>query len=568
MIVQLKRSGELNNLYGVTSDEDQSILVIIYGNISGLISDELRIKKISNQEATQIIKDSILNKNKSTDMAVFSKFIGEFSIVVIVDNFFKFFVTDMSCYSELYLHYSKEYISLSDDFWELASVIDEDLTIDKDQQIFLKNRRCEFKKSYFKEIERSCPGSIHFLKKGKIHSKTFYTTFPHHIDANYLNFCKLFEEVVKFHINSNNILAYSGGIDSTAILASLMKFEDLDLTLSTIKYGSPFNNSKRNFEALMGENIGEFLGVNYEVNDFNFNSKSNILNLPRVIKEMPFSPHLTLNYEPIFKNIDSLSCKNLSVWTGQNADAIINLGNSSAIQINEPKSYLNWVGRCFLIKEYQNKFKKDGAVIFPRLIDSILKIINQNISSQYYPPESENSYLLNIISSDFKYPYSLNNSYDDESKSIMASINYSNIKDALIQAKILTYLCGGDSKCWLTLNNISNTSNVMPFSNPLMIHFFRNYSLNFSDMFFAKKFLYKYVKDNFKDFFKIKNITQKKILKNDIVGDSWDSALFFNNDVIDIRKYDGNNYNELIGKSWFNFIIDEVKSSGIKVNEE
>lgn len=259
--------------------------------------------------------------------------------------------TDPNCRRDLYFTETEEFIAFSNSLAVLEELPGLDLVIDQislAHSLSIYGNRPPKKNSYYKNIKRLGFRQCIVIENQRLNIingelEIFKTSNPiseRHFLSKYSQ--TFLEALEKRSSNSQNIIYFSSGWDSTAIAAGLVKLkgkENVKCVIGEMKY-SKSSQIINKFEIERAVKICDYLGISLDVIKFDYsdqlpNNFDEILNFLKVNQ----LPSLTaINHFLLAEYTKKIAQDNHSVFAGEMSDGAHNLGFAQYTSIFHPNS--------------------------------------------------------------------------------------------------------------------------------------------------------------------------------------------------------------------------------------
>lgn len=386
----------------------------------------------------------------------------------------------------LYFTFFKNEIYFSKNFFEIARfVLDESSKIEFDENVinfFNLKGYAPLDSTIFNNILKLpnlCSLNI------CLNSLEYYYTIDEISNSNSSRFD---EEIIvtsiqkSFKENVDNIILFSGGLDSTLLLLLSMKYlnkKNIKLVTGRIT-GLDFEPNKIDIET--SKKISQIFDLPLEVIDLNINNVKYV-DIEEIIIKQPNNAHFSVVFQEISRHIQTFDN---SVISGQQADSILNFGSTSFFKIS--RRGVQGLGELFRRFIYLYN-KKTGKLLFNLLNRNL--IIGEKVSQ------------LSIILGYKKLPYIKDRDVFKKSHSaLMLFLDKFNNSDRLkiLNSNHLFYvfyhLAGSDASG--ILSNFRNCNDIMPFNNKTLVKYYINKRYKISEVFIPKKVVVDLVKRDLK----------------------------------------------------------------------
>lgn len=298
------------------------------------------------------------------------------------------------------------------------------------------------------------------------------------------------DSILESEKNRSHYVLLSGGADSRLLLL-LLKYKGIDIEARVClnKPLTMYDNAK---DTAIAKNICKSLDVPIRV-VFSYENKNRISDLKKMSHLIPCCPHQSLSFMSALEDID----ENSVVWTGQNMDALYNLGPTHRTTLS-PHGIAGYFKRFFLSEMYWGQLEgiESSSKISNRLLSKVglllfrLYFSNEKLSL----PTNANDYLKRFGASDDYLVLRETEKRSDRHVNTEGSqcFTFSEIKKQLLALKV-SYLRGGDALCISAAASMSNSKVAFPYSSPAMLSWFAGYPLTSKDVKQPKRFVYRYI---------------------------------------------------------------------------
>lgn len=432
------------------------------------------------------VEDKFLNGDYYFTKAYFS----------ISNNDFRFIALPANFRGNLYNIYFDDKIIISDNFFALCKILKTVTFNNQYKEYFIRTSYLPDNETWVREIKRLIPHNIYFLRNGELKRKSIAyrkLTDKYNEGKLYQNFKDSLNWTVQKFASDKDALLLSGGADSR-LLALLLKKYTGSVNAYTVKM-IPENYG--NLEDIIGAHKVCSLidGQCYEIEaDFD---KIDVGALRDIIEYMPNASHLSMLHYNMLKKISEDSRN--TVWCGQNADTMLNLGPSDKVSLSF-NGIMSLYKRFCISEEYFKGLKdvkgyKRGYSYTNRFLGGLgLSFYNHTKHQNLALPKTAADLINNYNGS---YDYTIYSKKNCEDKPpVSTKMTPKEVKDQLFNNKVENFIKGGESLIIDTTAEIFGIENVvLPYSSEILLPVCNEFRLNFHNLFSPKKFIYNYIKE-------------------------------------------------------------------------
>ena len=381
---------------------------------------------------------------------------------------------------------------ISDSLYVVAGDI-KHLTVDKNiERYFILKGYCPAGITLFKEIKRIYNNAEYYFIDGMLKHKSLTNTIVENdtVNANeYDEFKHILNRIVDRNITSNPAVMLSGGADSRLIALLLAERNKNTKVISGL--GKPVFDSNGQ-DVYLANELARRIGLSVINAEFDY-ADASVNSWHPLIELMPCCSHPAFIFLSMFK-----SCKNEkidTVWSGQNMDALYNMGPTERFEWNR-RGIGAAFKRFFLSEEYFKSLPdiEGNSSVFTNIFAKIgLKAFQKAYGrSDLSLPHGKDDVLNNFTQSRFYTVFGHDDILSIDKKELPETCSAYDLKRELFKVK-LSYLKGGDSSVISSSGKLHDIHVELPYSDPEMVEFFEAMHLTAKDIFKPKRFVYRYI---------------------------------------------------------------------------
>jgi asparagine synthase (glutamine-hydrolysing) len=483
-----------NNASQPFEDKYNKITLIFNGEIYNYLELKNELKKYKYFFNTNSDTEVILKSYLKWDLKFINKLRGMFSIIIFDERKDKvFFFRDRLGQKPLFYSFFEGGIIFSSEIKDILSIKKKaEFNSETIKKYLFRGWSDDGTNTFFKDIKILKPGHFGFFSKKKFIIKKYWDlTFSNRNNYNSEEFKELFEENMKLHLRSDVPVAFtlSGGIDSTSIVASSLKFKLKQY--QTYSVSSDFKNINDEKEII--KTFVKKYNINHKFIGINFENKKDILEEYLKFQDEPVN-HISFLYQYLIrKEVKKDGFKVL--LNGEGGDEVF----GGYVRMFEPYLIENFIRKGINIPyELKVNFQKISGIKF----NYYLKKIQKNYNSEFKKD--------NDIEDTSIFKFTKKGMFLDET---LKHKNFINLKSKNIFKNYLkSYLLRRDLPHILRQEDRSSMSQSIENRTPLIDHKLIEYMFSIKSENFMKNGLTKYVLRNYiSNSFKNKNIINRKI---------------------------------------------------------
>ena len=411
--------------------------------------------------------------------------------ICIYNEEFRYIALPATFHGEIFYIQNGNEVMISDDLYKLAAHLG-GVTINKSNyERFMLKGYFSSEDTLFNEIHRFSNFSVYGVYLGNFRKYEIPFTKNVNIEdeKQYQKFKDVLNEIVDRKLRGTPCLLLSGGADSRLLLL-LMKERIKNLQAVNMQY-NPSMTINLN-DIILAEKMAEIVGCKLHKVCVGFGEKE-FDTLYDVVGIMPNCTHVSIGFDEMLHTVSRLGFD--SIWTGQNMDNLYNLGPTGRLSISKAglgealkRFYLS--EEFFLTLEDVEGNPNKITNLVASLGKYMLRIVRKN--AKIYLPNSSDELIDNFAHSADYLPLSLFKRDTDNKKS--AKINPFDIKQKLYRNKI-NYFNSGDAMVIDLLAYKYGINAVFPYTDMKMIDFFAGIHLTMEDVFYPKRYVYRYISE-------------------------------------------------------------------------
>ncbi len=411
--------------------------------------------------------------------------------VSTLEGRFEFAVGDVNCVADLYYAPIGETLILSDDFFDVAAAMGA-LDYRKDElDHFIRHRYCRAGQTLFRGIYRLAPGTTLRLDVDGAVSLTACLDDFQGVTFGYTLFKRALRSTLQSVINSdpsmNNVVLLSGGVDSSLLLAILQELSDVRAL--TLRSEPRFDYYEA--DVIRSQRVASTLNVPRDVIEVNYYHEG-VDPLLTLVASMPFGAQLST---PFLLAFETLRDSRVRAWSGLNCDSLYNLGASFRRGFVQRFLVSEWYLRMQGGVRNNERYRFIKRVVDPlicRHMASALGVSAQTpqtfeqLSHFFFNSDDHLALKTNADAFVTKETRSSRNG-----EALSAKEAYRKLYDEMLGA----YCTGGDIKALLCCGNVTGVDVALPYTRANMVHLFRSNVLSWTDILFAKRYVYKFARE-------------------------------------------------------------------------
>ncbi|MDO8470746.1 MAG: asparagine synthase-related protein [bacterium] len=418
-----------------------------------------------------------------------TRFDGKGMFICVRDGRFVWASPDISGIRDVfYAIFEDEKQIVGDDFFEIVSQI-RSVTLNADTTaFFIRQGYFPPGATFFQEVSRVRVGTKLTFAHGKAVEENAWESEEQEKPRTYEAFKDALSSVLKVReVSDEDAIFLSAGVDSGLLAAlSAKTFHKHPLAI-TMRYKQTLKINE--IDAVGSERIARHLGLEHVAITFDFDEE-HPSSLKGFIERMPLAAHMAVTFLKMSREVAKRG--KTKVWCGQNADSLYNLGPTE-------KTLGGPIKRFYLSKEYWKSFPdikdKSAFGFLWRWVGALgPPSLRLKRGFQMRQPSTFHE-LLHAFEESEEYIALPSATQKPEQGASSEMLSYAEAKRLFFDRKAQSFIIGRDPRAVYAAGEQEHVEVILPYSAANMVHFFRGLELGIRDVFWPKRYIYRYLQE-------------------------------------------------------------------------